>query len=121
MAARGQAQAGQQAPRGGYRLFKLYFPDCPTCAAVKEPIDAWVKAHSAVRLVDMDLMVHKWRAERWEPKKVPTLILLTPEGKNHVYTFKDGMDPDEWVRGIDRWISKVAPAAAEEDAEVVDG
>jgi hypothetical protein len=104
------------APHIPHRLYLLFLPRCETCAAAKPLIHAWIAKHSEVKLVEVDLEKTPWRAERWTPKEVPTLILLTPQGKNFIRRYKEPLE--QWAEGLDAWVKKLAPGAWIEDAQV---
>ena len=91
----------QDAP---FRLFVIWAPDCPACAATKPEAWAWAAAHPWVRLIPFNIVEQEWRAN-WTPKITPTLIILTPQGRRH---YREGHADQA---DITAWLERVAPAA----------
>jgi hypothetical protein len=89
-----------------YRLYFIFMPGCETCHQTRPAVKSWVKDHPQVGLVEVNLATTEWKASKWTPSVVPTLILLGPDGKSHM------REHGALKADVDNWVAKVAPELA---------
>lgn len=100
-----------------FRLFLTYLPGCEVCAVVKPVMLAWAARRPWLKYRELDMTVIRWRADRWVPVKVPTLIVLRPDGAVLYKSLGDDLTAEDiratTADAVDDWLRRVAPAALE--------
>lgn len=92
-----------------FRLYLIVLDGCESCDVVKPRVRTWIRTRPWLKYREVDITQVEWRAVRWTPTVVPTLVVVTPDGA--VYRRTEHPTSQLDAAGLEDFLRRVAPAA----------